>query len=258
MKSKVQTKRTAFTRFRALVVILSLALMGTIGVTTPAYASAPVLLSGSQWLGGNGANVCAPSTDMTCGGQAHVGGWSANWWQCVELAQRLYQMRGWHNGIFSGVNYAYQIYDRASILGMSSQANGSIGSIVPGDMIVHGSNEPYSGGAGHVSIVNSVVGSTINVIEQNTYNNDPTGQYSFSGSTLTRSGSGTIRGVVHDGDNHSIATPVTPDPTPPVELKSALSTARNADGRIELAAIGTDGNIYAKAQSVPNGSFNAG
>jgi len=178
-----------------------------IGVQAPAQASATVLLAGSSWLNGQGVNVCAPSTDPSCGDQAHVGGWSGNWWQCVELAQRLYQARGWHGGIFANVSYAYQIYDQASALGMSRQANGSITSLVPGDMIIHDTDTPYSYGAGHVSIVDSVVGSTVNVVEQNTYNNDPTGQYTFSAGTLSRAGTGTIRGVVHDPGNQN--------PTPP-------------------------------------------
>jgi len=180
-----------------------------------AGATAPVLASGSTWLGGNGVNVCAPSSDPVCGGQMHVGGWSANWWQCVELAQRLYQARGWHTangGVFVGVNLAYQIYDQANAIGMTRQANGGIGALVPGDMIVHGSDEPFSQGAGHVSIVDSVAGSTVNVVEQNTYNNDPTGQYALVAGTLSRSGSGTIRGVVHDPDNvGTTTTPTGPD-----------------------------------------------
>lgn len=184
-----------------MLIILLVALAGMVNTTSSASASAPVLLSGSQWFSGRGVNVCAPSTDPYCGSEYHVGGWNQNWWQCVELAQRLYQKQGWHSGIFAGVSYAYQIYDQAGNLGMSRQANGSITSIVPGDMIVHGSDAPGTGGAGHVSIVDSVSGSTVNVVEQNTYNNQPRATYSFSGGTLSRGGVGTIRGIVHDPAN---------------------------------------------------------
>jgi hypothetical protein len=179
----------------AILVIVSL-----IGLATPASASAPVIIAGSAWLGGQGVNICGPSTDPYCGGQQHVGGISANWWQCVELAQRLYQARGWHGGVFSGVGGAYQIYDNASALGMSRQPNGSISALVPGDMIIHGTDT--GGGFGHVSIVDSVAGSTVNVVEQNA---SPNGRatYSFNGSTLSRSATGTIRGVVHDPGNQS-------------------------------------------------------
>ena len=212
-----------------------------VSVATPASASAPVLLSGSQWLGGNGVNVCAPSTDPYCGNQYHVGGWSGNWWQCIELAQRLYQARGWHNGIFASVNYAYQIYDQAPALGMSRQANGGITTLVPGDMIIHASNEPYSQGAGHVSIVNSVVGSTVNVVEQNTYNNDPTGQYTLSGGTLSRAGAGTIRGVVHDPAN--MATPP-PPPTSKTDGMHGTTVVAWGPDRLDVFTRGLDNRLW--------------
>lgn len=196
------------------ILLMILGLLGvSVVVAAPATASAPVLLSGSSWLGGKGVNVCAPSTDPYCGSDLHVGGPSFNWWQCVELAQRLYQKHGWHGGIFAGVSYAYQIYDQAGNLGMSRQANDSISSIVPGDMIVHGSDTPYSGGAGHVSIVDYKDGSTIHVVEQNTYNNQPRATYTLSGGTLSRPGTGTIRGVVHDPNNQPPAPPA-PVPSP--------------------------------------------
>lgn len=201
MKSS-QQPRQAFLRFRTLLIALSLALGGIVGVAGPASANAPLLLSGSQWLGGSGVNVCDGSTDPYCGGELHVGGWSSNWWQCVELAQRLYQARGWHSGPFAGVGIASDIYDQASSLGMSRKANGNITSIVPGDMIIHGTNEPYSRRAGHVSIVDHVTGTTVYAVSQNTYNDQPVGTYTLSGGTLTKSGSGTLRGIVHDPNNN--------------------------------------------------------
>lgn len=191
--------------WRALTVLLVACLIGS-GLVPQARASAPVLLSGSAWLNGQGVNVCDGSTDPYCGSEGHVGGWSANWWQCVELAQRLYQKLNWHSGTF-GVSYAYQIYDQAPAIGMTRQPNGSITSIKPGDMIIHGSDAPYSGGAGHVSVVDYVVGSTVHVVEQNTYNDQPRATYTLSGGTLTRSGSGTLRGIVHDPANTLGATP---------------------------------------------------
>ena len=196
-------------QFRKLLLgfgAIVLALGGVFATAAPAQASAPVVLSGSSWFSGTGVNVCSASTDPNCGSQSHVGGWSANWWQCVELAQRFYQSKGWHSGIFSGVNYAYQIYDNATSLGMSRQANGSITSIVPGDMIIHASNDPASGGAGHVAIVDSVVGLTVNVVEQNGPTSNARATYSRSGGTLTR-GSAPILGIVHSPSNTTSTTP---------------------------------------------------
>ncbi|MGQ0778414.1 MAG: hypothetical protein ACT4NY_29070, partial [Pseudonocardiales bacterium] len=129
---------------RGLVVVPFLVLSGLFGGAGIAMAGAPVVLNANQWFGGAGVAVCASSTDPVCGGQQHVGGWSGNWWQCVELAQRFYQTKGWHSGIFSNVSYAYQIYDKAAALGITRQGNSGISSIRPGDMIVHGPNaSPY-------------------------------------------------------------------------------------------------------------------
>jgi hypothetical protein len=194
------------TRLRAVLLTLGLVLVGVVGVASPASASAPVLLSGSAWLDGEGVNVCTNNngggSDPSCGGETQIGNVTGAYWQCVELAQRLYTARGWHSGIFSGVPYgAYQIYDAVSANSMTRQANGSITSIVPGDMIIHGTDEPYSGGAGHVAIVDYISGSTVYTVSQNTYNDQPVGTYTLSGGTLTKSGSGTIRGVVHDPNN---------------------------------------------------------
>lgn len=196
---------------RAALAVLGLAAGSFVATTVPAHASAPVILSGSQWFGGSGVNVCSSSTDPYCGSEYHVGGWNQDWWQCVELAQRFYKAKGWYSGIFVGVTYAYQIYDNAAGLGMTRQANGSISSIVPGDMIIHGSGLAGSGNAGHVAIVDSVNGSTINIVEQNW---SVTGRavYTLSGGSLSRSGAGSILGVVHDSDNTSTGGGTTPPP----------------------------------------------
>src|SRR5690348_4446730 len=143
-------------RNRAILVLMAMvaSLFPVALSTSPALADATPLVSATDWLDGHAVNVCGSSTDTTCGGETHVGGVSSNWYQCVELAQRLYYARGWYTaggGIFSGVSNAYDIYDNAASLGMTREANGSITSIVPGDMIVHTSAD--GGGAGHVSIV---------------------------------------------------------------------------------------------------------
>jgi hypothetical protein len=186
-------------RLRLVIIALILAIAGSFVVVAPAQASAPVILSGSSWYGGGGVNVCGGSTDPSCGSEAHVGGVSSNWWQCVELAQRFYQAKGWHSGSF-GASYAYQIYNIATNIGMTKQANGSITSVIPGDMIIHASSDPGSQGAGHVSIVDSVSGSTVNVVEQNGPTSNGRATYTLSGGSLSR-GSAPILGVVHDPAN---------------------------------------------------------
>ena len=86
-------------------------------------------------------------------------------WQCEELAERLYNTRGWTSGKF-GAAYAALIDSSAvvSANGWSSMAQGSIvlADIHPGDMLV--TDEAYYG---HVMIVDSVSGNTINAVDQN-------------------------------------------------------------------------------------------
>ena len=63
------------------------------------YRVSDVVIPGTAWRGGQGANVCHPAggdgTDK-CGDETAVGGWqdpdTGAWFycQCVELAQRLY------------------------------------------------------------------------------------------------------------------------------------------------------------------------
>jgi hypothetical protein len=193
------TRRLAF-----FLTLAATVLMAGLTGAGPARADTTPAVSGSDWLYGNGVNACSASTDPTCGGDTHVGGVSSNWWQCVELAQRLYYRRGWYtanNGIFSGVSYAYQIYGQASSLGMTAHANGSGYIPVPGDMIVHTSAD--GNGAGHVSLVDRVDGSTVYAAEQNINNAADIGTYSLSGSTLSRTGMH-IQGVVHDPDNPNV------------------------------------------------------
>lgn len=177
----------------------------TITRQSNAGGNEPVDVCGSDWLGGRGVPVCAPGTSTYCGGQLAVG----TAWQCVELAQRLYKTMGWYaqtsNGVFSvggvGIPSAYLIYDNANALGFTRVANGSITSLTPGDMIVHKSTSPGSGGAGHVAIVDTVQGSTVTAREQN-WSLNGTATYNLANGWLSRTGPVAtdkqyISGVVH-------------------------------------------------------------
>jgi hypothetical protein len=178
-----------------LAVLVSLAAM-TIASNSPARADTTPAVIGSSWLGGHGVNACSMTgtwDGVSCGGDGPVG--SA--WQCVELAQREYYRLGWYtsnSGYFANVLHAYQIYNEASNLGMTAHLNGSGYIPVPGDMIVHTSAD--GGGDGHVSVVDRISGSTVYVAEQNISSAADIGNYSLSGSTLSRTGMN-IQGVVH-------------------------------------------------------------
>lgn len=180
----------------------ALALVATLGILGSAcMAPAPppsdfgsVQVAGSQWLDGSGVNVYSNGgIGYCCGAQDYLNGIPVGTeWQCVELAQRLYTFLGWHRGIFAGVYQARDIYFQAAALGMQAYPNGGGYIPVPGDLIVL--DAPAGGGAGHVSVVNTVVGGQVSVVEQNF--GSGRGMYLLIGSTLSRDGL-PVLGTVH-------------------------------------------------------------
>ncbi|HEY3544965.1 MAG TPA: CHAP domain-containing protein [Propionicimonas sp.] len=189
----------------AVALLVGGALLAPAPQASAAQACGEVTVSWRSWLGGFGvdarANGYAQGTGTSCGG------WSVNspsvqygeGWQCVELAQRLYWVRGWYSSTFP-VSRASQIFDQASNMGMTSQANGSITKIVPGDMIIHS-----SGTFGHVTIVDRVSGGVVHAVQQNSSSGRI--DYSYSNGTL-KSGKASIRGVVHSPKNRLTIDPV--------------------------------------------------
>lgn len=173
-----------------------------------------VILSGEDWFGGEGVNVCTASTASFhpyCGGEYHVGGVKHNWWQSVELAQRFDQEMRWHEGVYEGVNGALDIYYMAESMGKETQPGDEVKAIAAGDQIVHKSAGYGSidEGYGHVSIVNFVEGNIVYAVEQN--GND-TGRavYIVIDNTLVRldvedgvvkQSANTVKGVVHSSLN---------------------------------------------------------
>jgi hypothetical protein len=192
-----------------VVAAMFLTALFAIGVKpTPALADScgAVQLSGSSWLGGHGVDVHSnypyQGSGTDCGGVVHNLSASppqyGDAWQCVELAQRLYNTEGWYSGVFSGVSVAADIYSQASgghLTDMSVQANGSITSIAPGDMIINGTSDVYSSGVGHVAIVNSVNGSSVQAVQENA--DSPTTMYTLSSDSLSGGGGTDILGIVH-------------------------------------------------------------
>jgi hypothetical protein len=182
---------------------VALALGGTVVAATPALANdafGTLELSGSGWLGGQGVDVYsngAYSNVSNTYDYISVNGQSVNVgmeWQCVELAQRLYTVKGWHSGLFPGVNAAADIWASALTMGMSRYSNGSITTIVPGDMIIHGTNDSFSPGYGHVAIADHFSGNTLYAVQQNA---PATTTYTLTGGTLSGGSGNDIVGVVH-------------------------------------------------------------
>ena len=176
-----------------LICICLIALAASAAQAYPAFGS--LMVSGGSWCQGQGVDVYS---------NGYVGYWSGinNYvngeyvgvkWQCVELARRLYEIRGWHSSPF-GIDYAYQIWGRASALGMVQHPIGSGYVPVPGDMMVFDSGLSGSGGAGHVALVDTVDASNIYVCEQNS---SDTGRRSYA----RNSSPAHCYGFVHDPDN---------------------------------------------------------
>ena len=206
-------------RLRVPVAIVVLGIMGALGATAPAQAvNAPLQLSGASWLGGSGVGVCGSSTITACENMGHVGGMSSNWWQCVELAQRLYDTMGWHAGIFSSVGVAADIYTNASASGFTRQADGAVTSVIPGDMLVFSGG----GGPGHVGIVSMITTNgngtkTLSVVNQNAYEVISTVTWDTVAKTVSKYGymdghstdtTFTVMGIVHTpGNTNTSGTP---------------------------------------------------
>lgn len=210
-----------------LLAMVGITLTSVVAGVKPAGADPAAISFGSSWSTTNPITINACSMTGAwlgdnCGGQAPVG----LAWQCVELVQRAYQLNGWHTGVFPNVSYAYQTWSSASGSGMSmtTYANGASDlTIVPGDMIVHNYaaddlvHDPIgSYNAGHVNIVDSISGSTINVVEQNWGSSTIAhrGSYALTGHTLSRSDITDVKdpaghvlpilGVVHSPLNQSV------------------------------------------------------
>jgi hypothetical protein len=203
------------------VAVLTLALApASAVVATPVDFGRPLVPAGS-WLGGHGVTVYSNgSSRLHCGAsdgtcESRIGPHrdidAGSKWQCVELAQRLYITRGWYPRKF-GVAYAFMIWAAAPRLGMTRTPNGALwaGALHPGDMIVWKPSVDV-GSAGHVAIVDTVVGTQVAVKEQNwgratTDWDRQRGQsiYAVARGRLNGHGlpPGDIYGVVHSPRNH--------------------------------------------------------
>lgn len=170
---------------------------------TAASGAAPpcgsVLLSGRNWLGGGGVDV--HSNGATQGGRSCAGSSYANYavqagggWQCVELATRLYHVKGWGPVGTGGNGGARYIPEGSPAL--QFHPNGSGYTPVPGDLVI----EAF-GTYGHVTIIDRVAGDVIYAVEQNA---NVTGWHKYSWSGGVAGGAyngGVLRGFMHSPRN---------------------------------------------------------
>ena len=155
---------------------------GYVNVTGSSWASGQGVDSHSNYpYEGDGSNSCTGAFVTNLSATPPQYGWG---WQCVELAQRMYNARSWYSGVFNNVNVAADIWTQAASDGFSTMQQGSItlSSIRPGDMLV--THESY---AGHVMLVDYVSGNNIYTVDQNGADGGRT-TVTFSNGSLSDSG----------------------------------------------------------------------
>ena len=195
---RVRVRRWLISAVSAVGLVSPSLFAGAPAATAATTACGQVLLSGSSWLGGSGADVHSNGVDQTTGNSC--AGYSASnrsvqdgyGWQCVELAARLYATKGWGTVLAGGNGGAADIPEGTS--GMVFHLNGDGYMPAVGDMIIF--NPTSTNAYGHVAIVDSISGATINDVEQNASSNGR-GTVTISGSTLQ----GGVKGIEHSPKN---------------------------------------------------------
>ncbi len=190
-------QRAPRARVRAAGLTLATLVAAVLLMALPAtvFAWGEVFVPASSW---NGIDVYSNSPAPVPWDAEGDSGWGVRW-QCVELAQRFYNQKGWVGATHWPVQYAYQMYDVAPGLGLTRQANGSITGLGWGDLVVwlgeRATPTTYDTG-GHVAVVTAVSGSSVTIVEQNGLAADRgTCTIALTGGTLS-DGRGEIRGII--------------------------------------------------------------
>jgi len=219
-----------------------------VGPSNPiaAQACSLVQVAGRSWLGGAGVDVRSNGIDLgtgySCAGLSTSNPTVQNGygWQCVELAARLYAVKGWgrvyaDGGTTAGAfRYGAQFIPEGSP-NLQFHPNGSGYRPVPGDLII----ESYSSGWGHVSVVDRTVGTAVYAVEQNA---TLTGHhnYTLTGSTLSGQYGGSTRGFMHAPANTATNTA-----TPSVFSPGVFSPGDfTGDGKSDILGITPAGSLY--------------
>ena len=210
-------------------------------------SSDSVWVNGSSWLNGGGVNVCsadegsvnvcvpvsgAPASSYCSAGNV----WSGTQWQCVEFINRLYLTKGWTTTTWYG-NADTLINDVSNHPGLSTQSDGSISYLNPGDVVT----ATVAGGDGHAWAI-SAIGSSITLISQNTDNQTDatTSAHIASGTSLSASNADIdftgwagyeAQAVVHHQSGSTSSSAIVPQ-------------SISYSGNLNLFTTGGDGQVY--------------
>lgn len=122
-------------------------------------------------------------------------------WQCVEVAARLYFVKGWGN-VYAGGNGGARFIPEGSPK-LEFHPNGSGYVPVPGDLVIEN-----HGTYGHVSVVDRVRPNAIDAVEQNASWSGRK-SYELEGSAASGAyGGGTVRGFMHSRRNRGFGPPL--------------------------------------------------
>ena len=208
-------------------------------VAAAAQACSAVQVTAASWLGGYGVDVHSnganQGTGYSCAGFSVSNASLQNGygWQCVELAARLYAVKGWgrvyaDGGAAAGAyRYGAQYIPEGSP-NLTFHPNNSGYLPVPGDLII----ESWTSGWGHVSVVDRTVGNTVYAVEQNA---TLTGRHSYllTGSMLTGQYGTGIRGFMHAPANGAGTS-----------LPWFSGRDFSGDGKADIAAVASGGDLY--------------
>ncbi len=170
--TKHTRRAIAFTKLSIVsTVLVTASLVPMIAFSGTAHADTDcspngVAKTGSSWsLTGGGVNICNHPGDGSNVYVNNINGQSTRSgtkWECVEMVNRLYLTKGWTtaNWYGNGGGTDGLIYHVPS--GLSAQFNGSISYINPGDVITLN-----YGTFGHAGIIDSISGTTYNILNQN-------------------------------------------------------------------------------------------
>jgi CHAP domain len=196
----------------AIGLLTGMLVVGQIVAGTPALAAScgtvgppptGVLLAGSAWLQGigtGGVNVYSNGSDAAtgsnCGGtDDYVNGVDAGGeWQCVELVNRLYLTQGWITAHWHGNGDT--LADASNLpKGLTAQPEGSITSIVPGDVVTlsDSTTGTVNDDGGHAAVISAVTPKqndpgyyTVSIVNQNQ------SATTYAGSATWDPGTGTL------------------------------------------------------------------